>query len=158
MWRKLLIALCCCLALASLSAQESLAGSSSGSTTTTLQPSELSSLPTSLLWQIGMDSLSSSIASFESLGGWLNRIDSSANNLFLHSESIWELSVKLEATTSEVSQTSSSLKRSSESLEAITTRIIKIQDRQEVELWIWRAATAISAAAAVFFAVRSTLP
>lgn len=158
MWKRLFVATLCFLALASLSAQESPPGSSSSSTTTTLQPSELSSLPTSLLWQIGMDSLNSSITSFENLGGWLGKIESSTQNLFLHSERIWELSVQLETSTSEVSQTSSSLLKYTKSLSDITDRIIKTQARQEVELWIWRAATAISAAAATYFAVRATLP
>lgn len=158
MWKRLFVVALCCLVLASLSAQESPPASSSGSTTTTIQSKDLSSLPTSLLWQIGMDSLNSSIASFENLGGWLGRIESSTQNLFLHSEKIWELSVQLEASTSEVSQTSSSLLEYMRSLSDITDRIIKTQTRQEVELWIWRAATALSAAAAVYFAIRATLP
>lgn len=121
------------------------------STIASEQPVPTSS-DTSLLWQIGTESVQSSIQSFELLGPWLNRIDSSTSKSLQLSEKVWDISILLKQSTSEALLASDSLQKSSKLLDDVTTQIIKVQKQQVIEIWIWRGLTAFAAGVALYFA------
>lgn len=156
MRKYVLILLLFCAVL--LWAQESSEGSGSIDQGRMPQPTALSSMPTSLLWQIGSDALQSSMDSLMSLGPWLDKIESSQHDLMGLSQQIWMLSQKLDLSMSEVSHNCDLLLQSMTSFVGTTTQTMaqlqKQVARQNIELWLWRATTLIAGGMAVYFAVR----
>lgn len=117
---------------------------SSSSTLADIETSPASEPDSSLLWQIGTETLQESLKSFEMLGPWLNKIESLTNRSLELSGKAQDISLRLEQNTSAALLASDSLERSSKRLEDVTIQIIAQLQRQQIELWIWRGATAAS--------------
>jgi hypothetical protein len=129
-------------------AQESSADAGSIAQGTTPPQTELSSLPTSLLWQIGSDALQSSLQHSMTSGETLDKVLSSQDALTQLSRDIFQISQRLEQKTSSLSSSfdslSTSITSSVDSTIKALTQLQKQVQQQNLELWIWRTATAIA--------------
>jgi flagellar capping protein FliD len=138
-------------------AQESSEASGSTGQDRTPQPSELSSVPTSLLWQIGSDALQSSMNSLQTQNETLTEAQSLQPDLMSLSLEMQSISQRLETKMSALSLNFAWLSRSMTSYVNTTTQAItqlqKQANRQNIELWIWRTATLVAVGSAVYFAV-----
>lgn len=123
--------------------------------------SDPSSPPTSLLWQIGSDALSSSIESLLRLGpmltninawttsaeSWMQRSEElsqkESENLMLQSENITRLS-----------QTSASLNEFMPRFENIMNSLLQSQKSLMAEIWFYRVALALAAGGIVYLVIR----
>jgi len=141
--------------LALCSAQESSEASGSTTSAETPQPAELSSLPTSLLWQIGSDALQNSLISSLTQGETLSEAQKLQPDLTNWSLEMLATSQRLETKMNGLSLNFGWLSQSMTSFVNTTTQVIKQQEAQirskEIELWIWRTVTA---AAVIYLILR----
>jgi len=139
-------------------AQESSADAGSTMPDATPPSSELSSLPTSLLWQIGSDALQSSLHSLQTQNGTLTEAQTLQPDLTSLSLEIQSTSQRLETKMSGLSLNFSWLSQCMTSYVNTTTQVMdqlqKQISRLNLELWCWRIATIVVGGAAVYFAVR----
>lgn len=150
------IAIIFLLAFAALSwAQEVSAESGSTAQESTPQIPELSSLPTSLLWQIGSDALQNSLISSLTQGETLSEAQKLQPDLTNWSLEMLATSQRLETKMNGLSLNFGWLSQSMTSFVNTTTQVIKQQEAQirskEIELWIWRTVTA---AAVIYLILR----
>jgi hypothetical protein len=150
------IAIIFLLAFAACSwAQEVSAESGSTAQESTPQIPELSSLPTSLLWQIGSDALQNSLISSLTQGETLSEAQKLQPDLTNWSLEMLATSQRLETKMNGLSLNFGWLSQSMTSFVNTTTQVIKQQEAQirskEIELWIWRTVTA---AAVIYLILR----
>ena len=156
MRKYVLILLLFCAALSW--AQESSVDSGSTDQDRMPQPTELSSLPTSLLWQIGSDALQSSLDSLQTQNGTLTEAQSLQPDLTSLSLEMLASSQRQEAKMNALSLNFGWLSQSMTSFVSTTTQAMeqmqKQVNRQNTEIWFWRGTTLLTAAVAVYLAIR----
>jgi hypothetical protein len=144
-WKSIAIIFLLAFAACSL-AQELSAESASAAQESTPQVPELSSLPTSLLWQIGSDALQNSLNSSLTQGETLSEAQKLQPDLTNWSLEMLATSQRLETKMNGLSLNFDSLSQSMTSFVNTTTQVIKQQEAQirskEIEIWIWRTVTA----------------